>query len=70
MPDRSIVKILEETQKYVKIESPIYGTYYMKKDRKKLLKASNIKSEINKFVFVDRNSQNEIVIERNADKKT
>ena len=70
LPDRSIVKILEETQKYVKIESPIYGTYYMKKDRKKLLKASNIKSEINKFVFVDRNSQNEIVIERNADKKT
>ena len=70
LPDRSIVRILEETDKYVKFESPVYGIQYLKKDRKKLLKVSNIEAEISKFVFVDRSSQNEMVVERNADMKT
>ncbi len=70
LPDRSIVRILEETDKYVKLESPIYGIHYLKKDRKKLLKPSNIAAEVSKFIFVDRSSQNEMVIERNADMKT
>ena len=70
LPDRSIVRILEQTDKYVKFESPVYGIYYLKNDRKKLLKVSNIEAEISKFVFVDRSSQNEMVVERNADMKT
>ena len=41
LPDRSIVRILEQTDKYVKFESPVYGIYYLKNDRKKLLKVSN-----------------------------
>ncbi len=70
LPDRTLVRILEETDKYVKIEANAYGTYYLKKATKKLLKDSGVNAKINKFIYVDRSSQNEIVVEKNTNSDT
>lgn len=66
IPDRSIMTILEETDKYIKVEIDVYdGVYYLKKSTKKLLKNSNIKENVKRFIYVDRHSQNEIIVEKN-----
>lgn len=68
IPDRSLMIILEETNSYIKVKIDEYdGIYYLKKNTKKYLKDSKITGVINKFIYVDRNSQNEIVIERDKD---
>ncbi len=66
IPDRSIMVITGETDKYVKVKIDVYDgkEYYLKKESRKLLKDSKITDEVNKFIYVDRKSQNEIVIER------
>ena len=68
IPDRSIMTITEETDKYVKVKIDIYDNveYYLRKSGKKILKDSGISGEITRFIYVDRESQNEIVIEKNS----
>ncbi len=67
IPDRSIMTITEETDKYIKVKIDVYDDkeYYLQKSNKKLLKDSGIKEEISRFIYVDRHSQNEMVIEKN-----
>lgn len=69
IPDRSIMTITEETDKYIKVKIDVYDDkeYYLQKSNKKLLKDSGIKEEISRFIYVDRHSQNEMVIEKNKD---
>ncbi|MDO5089457.1 MAG: L,D-transpeptidase [Leptotrichiaceae bacterium] len=72
LPDRSLMTIIEETDKYLKIKVDVYdnGTYYLKKSKKGLLKDSRITDEITRFIYVDRHSQNEMIIEKNTDSDT
>lgn len=71
IPDRSIMTILEETDKYIKVKIDVYdGVYYLKKSTKRLLKDSEITSEIKRFVYMDRSSQNEMIVEKNGDSNT
>lgn len=67
IPDRSIMTITEETDKYIKVKIDVYDDkeYYLQKSNKKLLKDSGIKEEVSRFVYVDRHSQNEMIIEKN-----
>lgn len=67
IPDRSIMTITEETDKYIKVKIDVYDDkeYYLQKSNKKLLKDSGIKEEISRFIYVDRHSQNEMIIEKN-----
>ena len=67
IPDRSMMIITEETDKYVKVKIDIYDDkeYYIQKSNKRLLKDSGIKEEISRFIYVDRHSQNEMIIEKN-----
>ena len=67
IPDRSIMTITEETDKYIKVKIDVYGDkeYYLQKSNKKLLKDSGIKEEVSRFIYVDRHSQNEMIIEKN-----
>ncbi|RRD38276.1 SH3 domain-containing protein [Leptotrichia sp. OH3620_COT-345] len=72
LPDRSLMTIIEETDKYLKVKVDVYdnGTYYLKKSKKALLKDSKITNEITRFIYVDRHSQNEMIIEKNPDLNT
>ena len=67
IPDGSMMIITEETDKYVKVKIDIYDDkeYYIQKSNKRLLKDSGIKEEISRFIYVDRHSQNEMIIEKN-----
>jgi hypothetical protein len=67
IPDRSMMIITEETDKYVKVKIDIYDDkeYYIQKSNRRLLKDSGIKEEISRFIYVDRHSQNEMIIEKN-----
>lgn len=69
IPDRSIMTITEETDKYIKVKIDVYDDkeYYLQKSNKKLLKDSGIKEEVSRFIYVDRHSQNEMIIEKNKD---
>ena len=69
LPDRTLMTIVEETDKYLKVKVDAYdsGTYYLRKSKKGLLKDSKIDTEITRFIYVDRHSQNEMIIEKNAD---
>ena len=72
LPDRTMMTILEETDKYLKVKVDAYdnGTYYLKKSKKSLLKDSKITGEITRFIYVDRHSQNEMIIEKNTNANT
>lgn len=71
IPDRSLMTILEETDKYVKVKIDVYdGVYYLKKNSRRLLKDSGITSEITRFVYMDRSSQNEMIVEKNSNSNT
>ena len=67
IPDRSIMTITEETDKYIKVKIDVYDDkeYYLQKSNKKFLKDSGIKEEVSRFIYVDRHSQNEMIIEKN-----
>ncbi len=67
IPDRSIMTITGETDKYIKVKIDVYDgkEYYLKKESRNLLKDSKITEEIDRFIYVDRHSQTEMVIERN-----
>ena len=67
IPDRSMMIITEETDKYIKVKIDVYDDkeYYLQKSNKKLLKDSGIKEEVSRFIYVDRHSQNEMIIEKN-----
>ena len=65
IPDRSILKILEESNGFIKVETLAYGgPYYISSSNKAKLKNANITSEINRFIIVDSESENEAVLER------
>ena len=65
IPDRSILKILEESNGFIKVETLAYGgPYYISTSNKAKLKNANLKSEINRFIMVDSESENEAVIEK------
>ena len=59
----------EENDKYVKVKIDAYdnGTYYLKPSTKRYLKDAGITGEITRFIYVDRASQNEMVIEKAGD---
>ena len=66
IPDRTIMVVEEENDKYVKVKIDAYdnGTYYLKPSTKRFLKDAGITSEITRFIYVDRASQNEMIIEK------
>ena len=69
IPDRTIMVIEEETDKYIKVKINAYdnGVYYLKPAARKYLKDAGINGEITRFIYVDRASQNEMVIENAGD---
>ena len=68
IPDRTIMVVEEENDKYVKVKIDAYdnGVYYLKPSSKKYLKEAGITGEVSRFIYVDRSSQNEIVIEKSG----
>ena len=71
IPDRSLMTILEETTKYIKVKIDAYnGEFYINKNVKKLLKDSVIKKSVTRFIYIDRESQNEMIVEKNKDYDT
>ena len=70
IPDRTIMVIDEQNDKYIKVKIDAYdsGTYYLKPSTGKYLKEAGITGEITRFIYVDRASQNEMVIEKAGDK--
>lgn len=66
IPDQTIMRILSEENGMLKIETPLYGTYFIEKNEKKY-KKSDITGEINKFIMIDPDSQNEAIIQRAKD---
>lgn len=65
IPDRSILKILGESNGFIKVETLAYGgPYYISSSNKAKLKKSDLTSEINRFIIVDSESENEAVIEK------
>lgn len=71
IPDRSLMTILEETTKYIKVKIDAYnGEFYINKNVKKLLKDSGIKNSVTRFIYIDRESQNEMIVEKNKDYDT
>ena len=68
IPDRSIMSIVEETDKYVKVKIDAYDgkDYYLKKATRKLLKDTGITGEITRFIYIDRSSQDEMVVEKSG----
>lgn len=68
LPDRSLFVILDQNEKYFTILTSAYGSdkYYMPKSNLKYIKDSGITEYINKFIFVSKNSQNQITYERNS----
>ena len=68
IPDRTIMALEEETDKYIKVKIEAYdnGFYYLKPSAKKYLKDTGITGEINRFIYVDRASQNEMIIEKSG----
>ena len=69
IPDRTIMVVEEENDKYIKVKIDAYdnGTYYLKPSTKRYLKDAGITGEITRFIYVDRASQNEMVIEKAGD---
>ena len=71
IPDRSLMTIVEETKNYLKVRIDAYnGEYYIKPSIKRLLKNSRINGEITRFIYVDRSSQNEMIVEKNEGTNT
>ena len=68
IPDRTIMVVEEENDKYVKVKIDAYdnGVYYLKPSSKKYLKEAGITGEVSRFIYVDRSSQNEMVIEKSG----
>ena len=68
IPDRTIMVVEEENDKYVKVKIDAYdnGVYYLKPSSKKYLKEAGITGEVSRFIYVDRYSQNEMVIEKSG----
>ncbi|WP_304179204.1 L,D-transpeptidase [Leptotrichia trevisanii] len=68
IPDRTIMVVEDENDKYVKVKIDAYdnGTYYLKPSTKRYLKDAGITGEITRFIYVDRASQDEIVIEKSG----
>ena len=68
IPDRTIMVIEEENDKYVKVKIDAYdnGVYYLKPSSKKYLKEAGITGEVSRFIYVDRSSQNEMIIEKSG----
>lgn len=68
IPDRTIMVVEEENDKYVKVKIDAYdnGVYYLKPSSKKYLKEAGITSEVSRFIYVDRASQNEMIIEKSG----
>ena len=64
IPDRTIMVVEEENDKYVKVKIDAYdnGVYYLKPSSKKYLKEAGITGEVSRFIYVDRSSQNEMII--------
>ena len=69
IPDRTIMVVDEQNDKYIKIKIDAYdnGIYYLKPSTGKYLKEAGITGEITRFIYVDRASQNEMVIEKTGD---
>ena len=69
IPDRTIMVVDEQNDKYIKVKIDAYdnGIYYLKPSTGKYLKDAGIKGEITRFIYVDRASQNEMVIEKTGD---
>ena len=68
IPDRTIMVVEEENDKYVKVKIDAYdnGVYYLKPSSKKYLKEAGITGEVSRFIYVDRSSQNEMIIEKSG----
>ena len=68
IPDRTIMVVEEENDKYVKVKIDAYdnGVYYLKPSTRKYLKDAGITGEITRFIYVDRASQNEMIIEKSG----
>ena len=68
IPDRAMMVITEETDKYVKVKIDVYDNkeYYLQKANRKILKDTGINKEISRFIYVDRHSQNEMIIEKDT----
>ncbi|WP_066900808.1 L,D-transpeptidase family protein [Streptobacillus notomytis] len=69
LPDRSLFTLEGEDDNYVHIKTLSYGDeiYKIPKMYIRRLKKSNISEIINKFIYIDRNSQTQVSIERNKE---
>ena len=69
LPDRALFTIVGTDSKYISIKTMSYGDeiYKIPVAFKSRIKKSNIKSSVNKFIYIDRHSQTEVVIEKNKE---
>lgn len=69
LPDRSLFIIIKEDNEFVYIRTLAYGDtiYKVNKADKAKLKKADINEIVNKFIYVDRNSQTQISIERDIE---
>lgn len=69
LQDRALVFIEREDDKYIYIKTLSYGDdiYKVSKKFKKRFKESKLDKLVNKFIYIDRNSQTQITLERNED---
>lgn len=69
LPDRALFTIESIEGKYINIKTMSYGDeiYKIPISYKNRLKKSNITDSVNKFIYIDRHSQTEVVIEKNIE---
>ncbi|VWL85882.1 L,D-transpeptidase family protein [Oceanivirga miroungae] len=64
LPDRAMFTIIGENDEYYLIKSPYYDeTLYMPKSNKEYFLNSGLGKNVNKFIFIDKDSQTEIALE-------
>ncbi|CAM3064073.1 L,D-transpeptidase [Streptobacillus felis] len=68
LPDRTLVTLEGQDDKYVYIKTASYGdiTYAILKSDVKRFKKSNINKKVNRFIYIDRDSQTQVTLERSS----
>lgn len=67
LPDRSLVTLEKQDDKYVYIKTLSYGDeiYAVPKGHIRRFKKANVNKLVDKFIYIDRDSQTQVTIERN-----
>lgn len=68
LPDRSLVKVINQGSKFLEVESPAYeGSLFIPNSYKLNLIDSGLNDVVNKFIYISKKSQNQITFEKNSE---